>query len=86
MSEQPASSPVHTVKLTAEKTVSIAPAFKLVLFTVLGLTFASYIGSMLLVLLAPHTDETKSLIEAGSTIYKVGCGAIIGLLGGKVLP
>mgnify|MGYP006951273415 CR=1 FL=1 len=80
MAEKPA-----TVKLTAEKSVGVAPAFKLVLFTVVGLTFVSYLGSILL-LFAPHTDDTKSLIEAGSTIYKVGCGAIIGLLSGKVLP
>jgi hypothetical protein len=86
MSEQPASSPVDTVKITGEKTVSIAPAFKLVLFIVLGLSVASYLGSLLLALFAVPTDQTKNLIETGSTIYKIGCGAIIGLLGGKVLP
>jgi hypothetical protein len=76
----------NTIEVRAEKTVTIAPAFKLVLFIVLGLSVTSYVGSVLLALFATPTDQTNNLIEAGSTIYKIGCGAIIGLLGGKVLP
>ncbi len=77
---------VDTVEVRAVKSVTIAPAFKLVLFIVLGLSVLSYVGSVLLAVLAKPTDQTNNLIEAGSTIYKIGCGAIIGLLGGKVLP
>lgn len=78
--------PVNTIEIAADRTVTIAPAFKLVLLIVLALSVLSYVGSVLLALLAPPTDQTNNLIEAGSTIYKIGCGAIIGLLGGKVLP
>jgi hypothetical protein len=85
MSQEPLP-PVNTIEIAADRIVTIAPAFKLVLFIVLALSVLSYVGSVLLALLAHPTDQTNNLIEAGSTIYKIGCGAIIGLLGGKVLP
>lgn len=76
----------ETVEVAEEKTLTIAPAFKLVLWLVVGLSVLSFGASILLALFAPPTDQTKNLIETGSTIFKMGCGAIIGLLGGKVLP
>jgi hypothetical protein len=57
-----------------------------VLFVAVGLTLVSYVGSILLAVLPTQTEEIKRLIETGSTTYKMGFGAIIGLLGGKVLP
>ena len=77
---------IETVELSAEKTLSIAPAFKLVLWIVVGLSILSFVASILLAVFAPPSDQTKNLIETGSTIFKMGCGAIIGLLGGKALP
>ena len=69
-----------------KKKLSVAPAFKLVLFVVIALTLVSLAASILLALSAPQTDEVKKLIDACSTMYKAGFGAILGLLGGKVLP
>lgn len=69
-----------------KKDLPIAPAFKLVLFVVIALTLISFAASILLAIYAPQTDEVKKLIEASSTMYKAGFGAVIGLLGGKVLP
>lgn len=77
---------IDRVEIPADKTVVIAPAFKLVLWVVVGLSLLSYGASICLALFAPPTDQTKNLIEAGSTIYKMGCGAVIGLIGGKALP
>lgn len=78
--------PIDTIEIPGEKTLTIAPAFKLVLWIVVGLSLLSFLASILLAVFATPTDQTSNLIETGSTIFKMGCGAIIGLLGGKVLP
>jgi hypothetical protein len=66
-------------------TTTLTPAFKLVFFTVLGLSILSLVASFVLVLLPNPSDEAKRLAETCSTIFKLGCGTFFGLLGGKVL-
>ncbi|MFD8749388.1 hypothetical protein ACFV0O_00150 [Kitasatospora sp. NPDC059577] len=67
-------------------TVTITPVFRLVFFSVLGLTVASLVTTVWLVL-AVHdpNDQAKSLVENLLTIAKLGVGAIFGLLGGKAV-
>ena len=67
--------------------LTIAPAFKLVFFSVLGLTVLCLAGMVaLVVIFQTPNDQVKGAIELFSTLAKLGFGSIIGLLGGKVLP
>ena len=66
-------------------TITLTPAFKLVFFTVLGLTVLSLAASFILVLLPNPSEEAKRLAETCSTIFKLGCGTIFGLISGKAL-
>ncbi|HWE35668.1 MAG TPA: hypothetical protein VG406_03785 [Isosphaeraceae bacterium] len=63
----------------------MTPAFRLVFFSVLGLTLLSLAASVYLVLREKQTDEIKRLAETCSTTWKLGFGAIGGLIGGKAL-
>jgi hypothetical protein len=78
--------PKPPVEITTKDVMTIAPAFKLVLWIALFLTVLSYAGSIILAVLPNQTSDIGRLIETSSTTYKMGFGAIIGLLGGKVLP
>lgn len=72
---------------TAKKDeLTIAPTFKLVLFVAVGLTILSLSASIFLAMVATPSEDVKRLIETCSTTYKLGFGAIIGLIGGKALP
>jgi hypothetical protein len=68
----------------AESVVTLTPTFKLVFLSVLGITL---ICLMLAVFIALHqqTDATKNLNDKLLSVFTLGCGAIIGLLGGKTL-
>ncbi len=66
-------------------TITLTPAFKLVFFSVLGLTVLSLVASFVLVFVPNPSDEAKRLGETCSTIFKLGCGTVFGFLGGKVL-
>jgi hypothetical protein len=79
--QQPASPPAAP-PITA---APLTPAFKLVFFSVLGLTVLSLIVGVVLVLLPNPSEEAKRLTETCSTIFKLGCGTIFGLIGGKAL-
>ena len=68
--------------------VQLTPAFKLIFLTVVALTLLSFAGTFV-VLFATHGDATisepaKQTLDTCSTTYKLGFGAIIGLIGGKV--
>jgi hypothetical protein len=71
----------------AERVLTVAPHFKLVFLAVLCLTVISLITSIALTIAYdPHpSDEIKRLIDTCSTTWKMGFGAIVGLLGGKAL-
>ena len=65
--------------------VKLTPAFTLIFFSVLGLTILSLIVSIYLVQLPNQSEEVKRLAETCSTTWKLGFGAIVGLIGGKAL-
>jgi hypothetical protein len=60
-------------------------AFPLVFSCVLGMTMFSAIVSVYLASRGADTQRVNSLIETYSTTWKLGFGAIIGLLSGKAL-
>jgi uncharacterized membrane protein YczE len=84
MAEEPHKLPVGD---DYNKLTTLTPAFKLVFCSVLGLTVLSLGVSVYLAIAyspAP-SEEIKRLIETCSTTWKMGFGAIVGLIGGKAL-
>jgi len=65
--------------------ITLSPQFKLIFLSVLSLTLLSLIASVVLVLFAKDSDEVKRLVETCSTTWKLGFGAMIGLIGGKTI-
>ena len=61
----------------------LTPIFKLIFITVIALTILSLVVSIYLVTMPNSSDEAKRLVETCSTTYKLGFGAIVGLIGGK---
>jgi hypothetical protein len=61
------------------------PAFKLVLLIVSIGTFSLLLVMIVLAATDASNDASKNLFETSSTMFKVGFGAIVGLLGGKAL-
>jgi len=77
---------VHATKLT----VRLTPAFKLVFLSVLGLTILSLLLGCTLVGLTIRTaremtPQENVMLDLCTSTFKLGFGAIIGLLGGKAL-
>jgi hypothetical protein len=66
-------------------TVTLSPVFKLVFLSVLGITGLSMVVGCSLVGLGIQTQEGKALFDLCVTTWKLGFGAIIGLLGGKTI-
>jgi fucose permease len=65
--------------------MQLTPAFKLVFLSVLGLTILSLAVSVLLTLNPSPSEEVRRLIETCSTTFKMGFGAMVGLIAGKKL-
>ncbi len=65
-------------------TLTITPVFKLVFASVLSITLICLGVALYLTLQTPN-DAIKSLNEKVLSVFTLGCGAIIGLLGGKAL-
>ena len=63
----------------------LTPAFKWVFICVVGLTLLSLIVSVYLVSLPNPSEDARRLIETCSTTYKLGFGAVVGLIGGKAI-
>lgn len=74
---QPSQPPVATVTLT--------PVFKLVFTSVLSITLICLVVAIFLAMRSNPSEEIKSLNEKVLSVFTLGCGAIIGLLGGKAL-
>jgi hypothetical protein len=76
---KPAQSPSPVVKVT-----DITPRFKLVFATVLAITILCLLLNLVIVLAAPPGAAAESFVDTCSTAFKLGFGAIVGLVGGKV--
>jgi hypothetical protein len=72
-------SPSSVVKVT-----DITPRFKLVFATVLAITILCLFLNLVIVLAAPAGASAESFADTCSTAFKLGFGAIVGLVGGKV--
>lgn len=66
-------------------TVILTPTFKLIFLGVLGITVLSMLLSCYLLASAPRSVETTALMNAFMSIFKLGFGALIGLMGGKAV-
>lgn len=65
---------------------TLSPRFKWTLVSIVGLTLLSLMVSLTLVLMVdPLTPEGKSLFQTTTTTWKMGFGAIVGLVSGKAL-
>jgi hypothetical protein len=65
---------------------TVPPAFKMIVLIVVALTVLSggcYL--MLALMLADPTDLQKAAFETMGTSWKIGFGAIVGLIGGKAV-
>jgi hypothetical protein len=63
---------------------NVSPHFKLILLAVLGLTAATLTVNLVLSIRYGHPDAgIQSLITGTETVWKGGCGAIFGLIGGR---
>ena len=66
--------------------VTLTPAFKLVFLSVLGLTLLCMVVMIWLAVRVQNpSQDVGRLIETCSTAFKLGFGAIVGLIGGKAL-
>lgn len=65
-------------------TRELSPTFKVVLIVVIVFTSLSFVASIALTV-APDTDSTKQVMEMTLTTFKLGFGALVGLLGGKTI-
>ncbi len=60
-----------------------SPHFTLIFTTVATLTVVALLLNVLLALSGSDTDQVKAAAETCSTTYKMGFGAIVGLVGSK---
>ncbi len=64
--------------------INLTPAFKLIFRSVLAITFVSLLVMVALaILIKEPSDQVKSVLETCSTTFKLGVGAILGLLSGR---
>ncbi len=70
----------------APSPTTLSPGFKLVFLSVLTLPLLS-LAVVIFLAISQHdpSEQVKGLIETCSTTFKMGFGAIVGLIGGKAL-
>ncbi|MGW0502236.1 hypothetical protein [Micromonospora sp. NPDC003241] len=61
----------------------LTPRFKLIFIAVLSLTLLSLALQAILVVLRIETEQAATLAEACSTTFKLGFGAIVGLIASR---
>ncbi len=65
---------------------AVSQNFKLVLYSVLGLTISGMVTSIGIGVFVPEpSEQAKGVLNVALTIWQIGSGAVIGLLGGKAL-
>jgi hypothetical protein len=66
--------------------IVLSPVFKWAFTSVVALTTSCLIATILMTWLITHpTDQAKDAINTVSTAFKMGFGAIVGLIGGKAI-
>jgi hypothetical protein len=68
---------------TPDNEADLTPRFKLIFSTVAALTVLALILTVLLAVFGGDSEQVKAAAEACSTTYKMGFGAIVGLMGGR---
>jgi hypothetical protein len=76
--------PEHQSIRVSENESDLTPRFKLIFSTVAALTALALILNVLLAAFGGDSEQVKAAVEACSTTYMMGFGAIVGLVGGKV--
>ncbi|WP_158713464.1 hypothetical protein OG223_24390 [Streptomyces sp. NBC_01478] len=76
--------PEHESIRVPENASDLTPRFKLIFSTVAALTALALILNVLLAAFGGDSEQVKGAVEACSTTYMMGFGAIVGLIGGKV--
>jgi len=70
----------------AVATLSVTPTFKMIFLSVLSLTILSFVATIALAVFVNNpSTAVQGAIETCSTTFKMGFGAIVGLIGGKAL-
>jgi len=85
MTANPERNTAKSEGLNTVLTIPLSPTFKLVFVSILGLSVLCLIIVCTLVGLGIKSEEGKVLFELCATAFKLGFGAIIGLVGGKAL-
>lgn len=70
---------------TSDKEPGAVPHFKLIFCTVVALTVLALSLNVLLAVFGSDSDQVRAVAETCSTTYKMGFGAIVGLIGGRAL-
>ncbi|MDQ4124501.1 MAG: hypothetical protein M3134_02730 [Actinomycetota bacterium] len=61
----------------------LTPTFKMVLLVVVVFTSLSFVASVAISVWGPDTSRTDYILETSLSTFKLGFGALVGLLGGK---
>jgi hypothetical protein len=64
----------------------LTPRFKLIFLTVVALTVLALSLTVFLAVFGGDSEQVKAAAEACSTTYKMGFGAIVGLISGSRAP
>lgn len=65
---------------------SVNPTFRMVFLSVLAITVLCLIAVIAMAIFARDTDSVKSAEDTCATAFKMGVGAILGLLAGRQSP
>jgi hypothetical protein len=75
----------RSAEAPAARSLELSPWFKIALACAMGLTVSTLgVSLSLLVFLEAFTPEAKLLFNTMMATWKVGFGAIVGLVGGKL--